>query len=132
MDITGISQKAVILNPEGKFLIIHRTSDAPSNPNMWDLPGGGLDFGEDATTGIAREIKEETCLEVNNVCPFDVESHINRVGKFWVTICYKCDLCSDCVKLSCEHDDFKWVTEQEFFDLPASKKIRRFISNLKK
>lgn len=132
MSTVGISQKAVILNAEGKFLVIHRSPSAPSKPNQWDLPGGELDFGEDAAVGIVREIKEETGLEVSNIAPFDVESHINQAGKFWITICYKCESRSHAVKLSFEHDDFRWITEQDFFQLEASKKIRRFISNLKK
>lgn len=132
MSTIGISQKAVILNAEGKFLAIHRSPTAPSKPNQWDLPGGALDFGEDPAVGIAREIKEETGLEVTGLAPFDVEAHINPADKFWITICYKCEPLSQTVKLSFEHDDFRWITEQDFFQLEASQKIRRFISNLKK
>jgi hypothetical protein len=37
MQKVGVSQKAVILNEKGEFLVIHRTTTAPSNPNKWDL-----------------------------------------------------------------------------------------------
>jgi 8-oxo-dGTP diphosphatase len=132
MSTMGISQKAVILNAEGKFLVLHRSSTAPSKPNQWDLPGGELDYGEDPSVGILREIKEETGLEVDDLAPFDVEAHINQADKFWITICYKCRAHSYEVKLSFEHDDSHWTTERDFFQLEASKKIRRFVTNLKK
>jgi len=128
----GVSQKAVISNREGKFLIIHRTATAPSNPNKWDLPGGDLDFGEDAINGLIREVKEETGLEIKDIKPFDVESHIDENGEFWVTIAYKAKTASDKVVLSFEHDEFRWVTVQEFLKLESSNKLKHFINNLEK
>ena len=139
MEKIGVSQKAIIFNKEGKFLTLQRTNTAPSNPNKWDLPGGDLDFGEDAIKGITREIKEETGLEIENIKPFDVESHINNKNEFWVTIAYTAKIKSDkihpdrnfCrVKLSFEHNDFKWVTKEEFLKLESSEKLKRFVKNL--
>jgi len=126
----GVSQKAIIFNKEGKFLTIHRTKTAPLSPNKWDFPGGDLDFGEDATKGIIREIKEESGLEVGKLEPFDVESHINEEGDFWVTIAYIAQIDSDMVTLSFEHDDFRWVTADEFFKLESPDKLKRFVKNL--
>jgi len=130
MNKTGVSQKAVILNKEGKFLIIQRSATAPSNPHKWDLPGGDLDFGENPTEGILREIKEETGLIVKDIKPFDVYSNINDIGDFWVTIAYVAKAISEKVNLSYEHNDFKWITVKEFSKLESSDKIKQFINNL--
>jgi len=127
----GISQKAIIFNKNRKFLTIRRSPTAPIRPGIWDLPGGELDFGEQAFDGIIREIKEETGLSVKYLKPCDVESHINRNGDFWTTICYTAETVSDKVVLSFEHDDFKWVTRKEFLKLESSPKLRRFVTNLK-
>jgi len=127
----GVSQKAVIFNKEGEFLTIHRTATAPSNPNKWDFPGGDLGFGEDAIQGIAREIKEEVGLEIKGLKPFYVESHINQEGDFWVTIAYTAKTISDKVTLSSEHDEFKWLTTEEFLKLESPDKLKRFVKNLK-
>jgi 8-oxo-dGTP diphosphatase len=132
MEKIGVSQKAVILNKKGEFLVIHRTTIAPSNPNKWDLPGGDLDFGEDAIDGLIREIKEETGLEIKDVKPFDVESHVNEKGEFWVTIAYRAKTTAEEVVLSFEHDEFRWVTPKEFLKLESSNKLRRFVNNFKK
>ena len=128
----GISQKAIVFNKDKKFLTVRRGFTAPVRPGVWDLPGGDLDFGEQAFDGIIREIKEETGLSVENLKPFDVESHVNKEGDFWTTICYTADSVSDKVVLSFEHDGFKWVTEQEFLKLESSPNLKRFVINLRK
>jgi len=126
----GVSQKAIIFNRKGEILTIRRSETAPSNPGKWDFPGGDLDFGEDAMEGIIREIKEETGLDVGDLRPFDVESHINKEGDFWVTIAYIAKAVSDKVILSYEHDEFKWLTAEDFLKLESSEKLRRFVGNL--
>ena len=131
MNQIGASQKAIIFNEQGKFLTLRRTSTALTRPNTWDFPGGDLDFGEDAISSIIREIKEETGLEVKDLKPFDVESHINEDGDFWITIGYTAIAVSEKVVLSFEHNEFKWVTAKEFLELESAPKFRRFIGNLK-
>lgn len=130
MEKVGVSQKAIIFNKEGKFLTIRRTKTAPSNPNKWDFPGGDLDFGENAIKGITREVKEEVGIEIKNLKPFDIESHINKEGDFWVTIAYTAEALSDKIGLSYEHDEFKWLTAKQFLKLKSPDKLRRFVKNL--
>lgn len=125
----GVTQKAVVFQTGGKFLVVRRSKTAPSHPLKWDLPGGELEYGEDPLIGIAREIKEEAGLEAKNLKPFDVFGHENPVG-FWVTLAYTCEATGGSVKLSCEHDDFKWVTKEEFLKLDSTDKLRQFVSKL--
>ncbi len=127
---TGSSQKAFVFNPEGKLLTLFRTETAPTRPNTWDLPGGDLEFGEDAIESIIREIQEEAGLSVTNVRPFDVESLINPAGDFWISIAYYAQTANSNVKLSFEHNAFKWVTISEFLEMNTSKRAERFVKNL--
>ena len=53
-----ISIKSLIKDAHGKVLVVKETGR-----DWWDLPGGGMDHGEDITTVIAREMKEEVNLE---------------------------------------------------------------------
>ncbi|MDP2873810.1 MAG: NUDIX hydrolase [bacterium] len=131
MNQVGASQKAIIFNKEGRFLTLYRTATAPARPNTWDFPGGDLEFGEDAMNNIFREIKEETGLEVKDLRPFDVESHINNDGDFWITIGYTALAVSEKVTLSFEHNEFKWVTAKEFLGLESAPKLKQFVENLK-
>lgn len=51
-----VSVKALILDENNRFLLVREEN------GLWELPGGGLDFGESPQTGIAREIMEEMGL----------------------------------------------------------------------
>lgn len=130
MDKVGVSQKAIILDDTGKLLAIRRSNTAPTGPLHWDLPGGDLDFGEDPIHGIVREIVEETGLVVYNPVVFDVAARVSADGDFWVTPAYKVHYTSGEVRLSYEHDEFKWVTPEEFLGLESSEKLQRFVKKL--
>lgn len=60
---------AVIKSERGVLLVRDRTSD-----EKWDLPGGGIEKGENLTNALKREVKEETGLKVINepqkICEF--------------------------------------------------------------
>lgn len=52
-----ISIKGIILNDAGEVLLVKE-----SGRDWWDLPGGGMDHGENIKAAIARELKEEVNL----------------------------------------------------------------------
>lgn len=49
-----VSIKCLITNPEGEVLVVKETGRG-----SWDLPGGGIEHGEDIRAAIARELSEE-------------------------------------------------------------------------
>lgn len=48
-----VAVKALIKNQEGQILLVKEKSD------KWDLPGGGLNHGEEPEDGLRRELQEE-------------------------------------------------------------------------
>lgn len=52
-----ISIKCLIKDERGYVLVVKETGR-----DWWDLPGGGMDHGEDITSAIARETREEVTL----------------------------------------------------------------------
>ncbi len=52
---------AVIEGPEGILLVANRRRDGAVD---WTTPGGVIDHGEEILVGLAREVREETGLEV--------------------------------------------------------------------
>lgn len=54
-----VSVKALIKDDEDRLLLIRETD------GRWELPGGGLDHGEDPRKGLRREIAEETGYTVD-------------------------------------------------------------------
>jgi 8-oxo-dGTP pyrophosphatase MutT (NUDIX family) len=53
-----ISLKCLVKNSEGEVLVVKETGR-----DWWDLPGGGMDHGEDIKKTLAREMKEEVNME---------------------------------------------------------------------
>jgi len=62
----------VLIQKEGKILLGRRHEDPDKADsvfraaNVWTMPGGKLDYGEDIITGAKREVKEETGLDIND------------------------------------------------------------------
>lgn len=52
-----VSIKGLIRNSEGKVLVVKETGRT-----WWDLPGGGMDHGENIKSALAREMHEEVGL----------------------------------------------------------------------
>lgn len=91
---------------EGKVLLVR---EAKALSGKWELPGGGLDFGEDIRLGFKREIQEEMGLEVIKMSevPIYVWTHRyeNRRNMKWYY--------SLVVAYRIEFKDFKFTPTEE-------------------
>ncbi len=58
-----VSIKGLVLDSVGKFLLVR------NERNLWDLPGGGMDFWENPEETLRREIREEMWLEIEYIDP---------------------------------------------------------------
>lgn len=66
------SSKLLVLDPAGRLLLLECADPgAPETPRWWELPGGGVEAGEDAVEAGIREVLEETGVRVSrsNVGP---------------------------------------------------------------
>ncbi len=75
-----ISIKCLVRNDKGEVLVVKETGRT-----WWDLPGGGMDHGEDIKTAIAREMKEEVNLEEDfdyRIIDVDEPAHLSA-HNFW-------------------------------------------------
>jgi ADP-ribose pyrophosphatase YjhB (NUDIX family) len=122
-----VSTKALILNKDGKILGLRRSETHPTKPFQWDLPGGLVEEGEDLIESIKREIKEETALEVKDIKLLHVVAGNSSGGDYIITICYTCSSDSDEVKISWEHDQFEWLTGEEFLKRDINDRTKTFI-----
>lgn len=109
--IVRVCVSAMILTQDDKALLVKRGSD-DSRPDTWELPGGGVEFGENPMDGIAREVEEETGINALFFHPYLVTSKISGDGlRHTIRIFYKCWILdpNQEVYLSGEHQDYKWV-----------------------
>lgn len=54
----------IIIEIDGGIVLINRKNP----PYGWALPGGFVDYGEKLEVAAAREAREETSIEVRNLC----------------------------------------------------------------
>ncbi len=128
----GADLKAARVNPPGyreaagcvvqrgnKFLILRRSPLETSFHGMYELPGGKLEEGETAEEAAKIETKEEAGLDVKIVKKIGehIDHDAKKVYHGYIGVAKK----GQKVKLSEEHDHFKWVTLDEAFAMPRSK-----------
>ncbi len=131
-------------NGEKLVLLIQRSAD-DHWPLYWEIPRGGCDFGnrnsgkdEPLIKCLKRETKEECGLDVRPIKLIDKFSYIADQGTRKSTqYNYLCEMTkkNQEVKLSHEHQDFKWVQsigEVELFVLSEIKKSITKVFNLDK
>ena len=76
-----------VLIEEGKTLLIRRGNEPLIG--QWSIPGGTLELGETLVEGTARELKEETGLEVRVLQMIEVFERINfgyGADETWKTV----------------------------------------------
>ncbi len=99
---------------EGKLLILKRSKTEDCFEDMWDIPGGRINFGEEPEEALKREVKEETNLEIEVKNPVRVWTFFKDRGNTQVIgITMLCEYKKGEVILSKEHEDFKWIIPEE-------------------
>lgn len=114
VDVTIVA-KVFVLNQDGLILVMRRSASDNHRPLTWDLPGGGVEFGESPNDSVVREAYEEAGLSINSPTIFFVGS--KNEEKYVVELLYYTDYDGSEIKLGAEHDETKWVTKDEFLKL---------------
>ena len=123
----------VVIDHE-RALLIRRAS--PPLEGQWSIPGGMLELGETLTQGVARELAEETGLQVNVAELLEVferifpappnadgtAGDISRPQFHFVILDYLCELQGGTLCAGSDALEFAWAREEELakFDLTVA------------
>ncbi len=117
------SIKALVLNEDRKFLLLNEEG------GLWELPGGGLDFGETPRECLARELKEEAGLEIVDMK--DQPSYFtvarNGDGKWKTNIIYEVVLKSLEITPTFECVGVKFFTKEEAMEVAMNETGYEFV-----
>lgn len=101
---------------DGAVLLVRRAF--PPRQGEWSLPGGRLELGESLTEGVAREVREETGLEVEVGVVVDVFDRVHRdeagrIRYHFVIVDFLCRPRGGTLAAADDAADVRWVPRAE-------------------
>jgi len=100
-----------------KVFLPKRAATKKFLPNVYELPGGHIDFGEDPLAGLRREIAEEFEADLSVGDPFFVFTYTNEVkGSHSIEVIYFAQFSSDLSSITLhpeDHSEYGWFAEDE-------------------
>ena len=109
--IERVIARAVIFRGD-RVLLLRRALDQRVAPGAWQCPAGKQEQGETIEKTLARELHEETGLEVVSAIPLgETNSEFETDGQptRWHQHSFLVDATDGDVVLSHEHTEFRWI-----------------------
>jgi 8-oxo-dGTP diphosphatase len=108
-----VSVGAVIVDADNRVVLIKRGREPLKG--TWSLPGGVVEVGETLPAALMREVREETCLEVEVGAVIEVLDRISRdddgrVEYHYVIVDYLCRAVGGSIACASDADDARWVS----------------------
>jgi 8-oxo-dGTP diphosphatase len=111
--------KVIVVNSEGKVLLLRRSETDVRRPLQWDVPGGHTDENELAEEAAVRETKEEAGIDLHArnlqlvyAVSDVVQNDLNVTWLFYIDHVDKPE-----VAVSDEHKEYAWHTLDEVIDI---------------
>ena len=124
---------------EPEILLVKRAAHERDFPNRWEIPGGHVEAGETVRQSLARELFEETGLQIDMVLrEFEEMKWESRKlgGKQSVQVNYAASIILTgggegfkVVLNADEHSDWIWVTEEKAMVLDMTEEMRAVVKN---
>ncbi len=117
---------AVVLDQDGRVLLIHRTDN-----DRWALPGGGHDLGEPIRHTVVREVLEETGYDVEverltgvYTNPAHRMAYDDGEVRQQFSLCFTARLVGGESRTSSESREVRWVPVSELAELDLHPSMR--------
>lgn len=105
-----------LVHHQGRYLVARRPQGR-RHGGHWELPGGKCEPGEADRQALARELAEETGLELLAARPF-VTVYDQQAEACWVLKVYRCRVYRPEQAQALASDGLAWVTPEAFLELP--------------
>lgn len=130
MKTQQVSTGALIVRPDGKFLLTKRSLTDDFMPGLWEIPGGGSEYGETPEQTTIREIQEECGINVKVLAPLTTHSYYMGETQR-VEIIFLCAMEGDQkVTLSEEHIEYAWTSKDELVKYELDEFMRKLLSKI--
>ncbi|MFA1544932.1 NUDIX hydrolase [Actinomadura chokoriensis] len=108
----------IVRDGAGRLLLVRR--GRPPGEGLWSIPGGRVESGEDDPAAVARELKEETGLDVR------VGGHVGTVdrpgpdGVVYEIHDYTATVTGGTLRAGDDASDVRWVRPDDLGGLPVT------------
>lgn len=100
-----------------KVFLPKRAATKKFLPDVFELPGGHIDYGEEMAAGLAREIKEELNMNVSIGDPFACFTYVNDIKRSHsVEVIYFAEFTDPIENVTLDpedHSEYVWVSKDE-------------------
>ncbi len=125
--IVGVG--AVVIE-NGRILLVRRAS--PPRVGQWSLPGGAQEIGETYAEACAREVREETGLEIETIGLVEAVDSITRdesgrVKYHYLLVDVLARPSGGALRAGGDVSDARWFAPEEAFALPLWSETERVI-----
>lgn len=118
---------SIAIEKNKKFLVLKR-SKHDTMPGLWEFPGGKVEAGETLKNSAEREVLEEAGvnpkrLDYRGYSERFKEDRDEDTGYHTIVHHFYCNDFTGEIKISEEHEEFKWKSKEEILSMKEGKDI---------
>ncbi|MEU8341233.1 NUDIX hydrolase [Spirillospora sp. NPDC048832] len=108
----------IVRDGDGRLLLVRR--GRPPGAGLWSIPGGRVEPGEDDPAAVARELREETGLDVAVGALAGTVERPGPEGAVYEIHDYAATVTGGTLRAGDDADDVAWVRPDDLADLPVT------------